>query len=132
MTKAFNGFVTFSLRMVLGSLLLFAGFGKILMGTERWSANLITLFAGSPWISAQLIAFLGWVVLILELFLGVLLIMGWKTQAAFGLTILLFALLNVGLMILDNGASVSTNMSYIIVATLGAWLAGKGNMWSVD
>jgi uncharacterized membrane protein YphA (DoxX/SURF4 family) len=123
--------LTFSLRLALGALLLVHGLSKIFRGTQYWTTWLTNKFAALTWISHDVIVLIAWLVILMELVLGVLLIAGWVTRLSFLLAINYITLLNIGLFIIGDTTVASFNI-YVLVAVAGAYVADRGNMWCVD
>lgn len=118
------------LRLTLGAVFLFFGIGKFVAGIAATAQGMEQSFA-KTWVPAAMVSGFSTVLPFLEVGLGVLLILGWRTRIAATIAGLLTIQLTVGLVILGSASGVAQNMLYTLGLVALLYLEDD-NRFSVD
>ena len=108
----------FSLRWSFGFWFLFIGLSKWFKGADKFVGYITSEFS-TTFLPEALVHFTGWIILILEPLLGLLLMIGFFPRATWLVTAKLLFILMLGKSILGDHQTVSNNWFYIVLA-LGA------------
>ncbi|NUM34778.1 MAG: DoxX family protein [Candidatus Brocadiae bacterium] len=122
----------FLLRLSLGMLFFFAGLGKILGGYAQFANWLIKDTAEKTFLPSFLVVPFAWSLPALELVLGFLFLIGWKTKAVGIAMALLFINLAFGKVLLQDHATVANNIQYAFFTVMALYFSDQENKYSVD
>ena len=121
------------MRLCLGVLFFFAGFGKFMApgGFTAMAQKIQEGFAGT-WLPGILVAPYAHVLPFVEIAVGTALLLGLCTRWAFFLSGVLLVSLAFGMMVQQQHAVVANNFNYVLFAVAGIWLSARDNPLSVD
>jgi thiosulfate dehydrogenase [quinone] large subunit len=121
------------MRLSLGTLFLFAGLGKMMApGGIGGVVQKIQEGFTNTWLPAFLVAPYAYALPFVEVAVGAALLLGLFTRWSFFFSGLLLVSLAFGMMLQQQHAVVSNNLTYVLMAAAGTWFSAKDNPLSVD
>jgi thiosulfate dehydrogenase (quinone) large subunit len=117
------------LRVTFGSVFLFSGLSKIMMGVGAFTAGLEQQFAGK--LPSELVVPFGYMLPFAEVAVGALVVLGLFNVVGLVLSGLLLIALTFGTIVEGNFPTVAHNVQYALVNALLLWFAAY-NGFSID
>jgi thiosulfate dehydrogenase (quinone) large subunit len=115
------------LRVTLGTLLLFAGVGKITEGREEFVPGFVERFE-ETWLPDALVTVVAHALPYLEVGLGVLLVLGLFTLPALFGAAVLFLVFTFGTTVADDHEATGRNTLYALITFVLIWLSSHDRL----
>lgn len=120
------------LRLPMGMLFFFAGLGKIMGGYSQFATGLIDNTVKNTFLPYFAVAPFAWSLPALEIIIGFLFLVGFKTRITGIVMALLLTNLAFGMALMKEHATVANNIQYVFFTVAALYFSDEGNEYSVD